>query len=757
MNVRFEPPFLPLQTAALALIGVGAAFALYLLWERRQRARRNLPLLLLRSLTVLALAFLLLNPVLNIAQPKVKEKSPFFILLDTSRSMTTPDVPKSSNSHDGKNEQTRWEAAKQATLGNREMRDELERRYNVRFYGFDSQAKAQPPDALNQLTKPDGDRTALADALQQVIGATAAESPTGAADATPVRGGVLLVSDGRDNGTTSPLETARQARALGFPVYTLCLGREQKGRDIQVVAKRPQAFAAPGQTIEVTTEIRNSGIAQANVRVDLLREGRRVATQTVATTPGIQDVTFSVMEPHGGFFRYALAASPVAGETNSANNRANVFLNVMDARSHVLLLEGSPSWDAKFLAQTLRDDPTIVLDSIFQLTPTRPFALSGDANRPTLSMPRTVEELSHYDVILVGKGFESFFDAAGTEALKKWIGDRGGHLVLLRGRADERTPALRELEPVTFSETQIETARVRLTEAGRSHPGFAFSGGEDAQTVVQKLPMLVSATRVTGEKALAVVLARTQSGEGSAANAQEMAMLAYQRYGQGKVMAIVGQGLWQWAFLPSDQEQYSRVYKEFWTQTIRWLVSESDFLPGQNLALRTDRSSYSLKETVNLMGYIRGQKPASLPNITVTQPNGKTTTVAPAKGDGKAADFAATYRPPMAGEYVATVAPLSGNPKAVPISAAFTVYPGQEEDANRSADPMLMRQIAATGGGQALQFRDLPTLAEKLRAQELSAVRNAEPKTAWDRWWVLALLVSLLTSEWLLRRRAGLA
>src|SRR5581483_5646231 len=103
--------------------------------------------------------------------------------------------------------------------------------------------------------------------------------------------------------------------------------------------------------------------------------------------------------------------------------------------------------------------------------------------------------------------------------------------VFLRGRADERTPALAALEPVAFGDQEIDSARVRLTEAGRAHPGFAFSSGEDAQTVVQRLPSLISATQVQGEKALSVVLARAQGSDDAQTDqdTREMALLAYQR------------------------------------------------------------------------------------------------------------------------------------------------------------------------------------------------------------------------------------
>ncbi|HZO90492.1 MAG TPA: vWA domain-containing protein [Chthonomonadaceae bacterium] len=742
--LHFEPPFLPVQTAALALIAVSAVFLLYARRELRQRVRRHPALPALRGAVVLLLALLLLNPVVSRPAPQARGKIPFLLLLDTSRSMATADVA------DGRpGRETRWEAARRAVLANRSLLDALSQRYAVRLYGFDARATARPLGALLPLTEPGGKSTALGSAIAQAVSANPLPR-----DAQAVAG-LLLVSDGRDNGTEYAPDAARAARALGYRVYTACVGQERKETDLLVAAKRPQVFSAPGQTVEIGAEIRDTGISSAPVRVDLLREGRRVASRNLIVTPGRRAVAFPLSEPRKGFYRYALACSLAPNETNELNNRANVFLNVMESRARVLLLEGRPTWDAKFLAQTLREDPTVTLDCLYKLTADHYFALSGSADRPILRVPRTVEDFARYDVIILGKGYEEFFDAAATEALQRWVGDRGGNLVFLRGRADERTPGLGALEPVAFGDEEIEAARLRLTEAGRLHPGFAFSTGQDAQTVVRKLPALISATRVQGEKALAVVLARAEGAADE--SAKEMALLAYQRYGQGKTLAVVGQGLWRWAFLPPELAQYSHVYSEFWTQTIRWLVSESDFLPGQNIALRTDRTSYSSRETVNFLGYRRGPQPAAPPIITITQPDGTTATLVSAKGDGHAADFTASFRPRLPGEYVATVPPPPGQGRAVPASAAFTVYPGQEEDANRSADPALMRQIAQAGGGEALRLDALQNLPEKLRAAEQAAVRKEEPRTAWDRGWVLALLLGLLTSEWLLRRRAGLA
>src|SRR3989442_1206906 len=126
-----------------------------------------------------------------------------------------------------------------------------------------------------------------------------------------------------------------------------------------------------------------------------------------------------------------------------------------------------------------------------------------------------------------------------------------------------------------------------------------------------------------------------------------MATLAYSRYGKGKVMALAGQGLWRWAFLPPEMEGYQKVYQELWTQTVRWLVSESDFLPGQEITIRTDRSSYAANETVTFFGYRRGARPkgGASPSLTLTRPDGATERVVLTASGGKVADLTGQFRP----------------------------------------------------------------------------------------------------------------
>ncbi|MBM3459119.1 MAG: hypothetical protein FJX77_11380 [Armatimonadetes bacterium] len=529
-------------------------------------------------------------------------------------------------------------------------------------------------------------------------------------------------------------------------------------------------YGAVDQEVPLGAEVTALGIRSGRATVQLFRAGRLVESQTVSVreaqpTP----VRFLVRETKPGLVRYTLAIPVQPGERTDANNRTTVFLQVMESRARVLVLEGRPTWDVKFLLQALHADPGLEVDALFQLTQDKLFAIQGRARpkpdapsgaKPELRAPTTVAELSRYQVVMVGRGFEEFYDAKTIEVLKEYVGKQAGNLVFLRGSPSERLDALRALEPVRWSPGQIRDFRLKVTEAGAAHPAFDFGRGLPPDTVVQKLPGLISATRVEEESALSVVLARaTGVAAGQPAGGNEMAVVAYHNYGQGRVVSLVGQGLWRWAFLPPALKEYAGCYASFWTQLVRWLILQSDFLPGRDVTLQADRGSYAVGDTVRLTAIRRGAGRSALPPVQVTGPDGTVTAVplteAAARQPAGAPEWTGTVRARQAGEHIATLT-LAGSP-AARIVTPFQVHTGREENLFTAADPDQMLRIAQAGGGELLSLGELPALPERLReAQTLLRSRTAV-QPAWDQGWVLAALLCLLSSEWLLRRRWGLS
>src|SRR5690606_30805591 len=99
--------------------------------------------------------------------------------------------------------------------------------------------------------------------------------------------------------------------------------------------------------------------------------------------------------------------------------------------------------------------------------------------------------------------------------------------------------------------------------------------------VWSSLPPLEDVTGVARLKPFSRTLA-----EGTVEGRQaKVPALIVRRYGRGMVAAVNADGLWRWDFRPEVREQ-GEVYQQFWVQLMQWCATYSEFLPGQDYAVR---------------------------------------------------------------------------------------------------------------------------------------------------------------------------
>jgi hypothetical protein len=727
--MTFDPVIDPLKTLLLAAAAVALAVRGYC-YGRQTTASTNL-LLALRCLSAVSLALMLLNPVVSL-NATASKKPPLFVLLDRSSSMAEKD----------EGSESRWERALRATARNDAFLQAAASTHELRLLSFSQGAPSPIPLASVADVQPAGEATDLAGAIHHA--SRSAEARPG--------GAILLVSDGRDTEDGSPIEASTIARRSGFPVATLCLGREGNSVDLRVRALHTEVAAAPGQTVQIAAEVSAEGSVSAPVRVDLLREGKRVQSKIIRVGAGSRIAQFDAREGAQGSHRYAIRAAALPAEADPDNNETDVLLRVSETRSRVLFLDGRPSWDSKFLLRTLREDPAVLADAIYRLTATKYFASMASAKPgQPVAIPKSLEALARYDALIVGRSLDEFYRPEDAEVLKRWVAGRGGALILLRGKPDDRLGALRDLEPVTWSDGEIGEARLRLTEDGQRHPALSRFARTTGGNEVRSIPPLVSATRVRAEKALSVVLARTETSGNLAADS-EMAIIAHMRFGKGRVLAIAGQGLWRWAMAAPEQGSSKSAYAEFWSQMLRWLGGASDFLPGSRISIRVDRASYAVGDQVNMAGLVRPGTPIP-PQVDVFGPGGRKWTLGTTRGDGKTEDFLASFRAAERGRYLVE-ARSAGIQE--PVAAAFRVRTGRLENLNRGANPRLMKRIAEAGGGETLAPNRVADWARRLDSGVRNSRGNGAHSPEWPRWWFFAIAAGALLAEWMMRRRLGL-
>ena len=777
METLVYEPVVPARWLAAAWIALPLLVAGYAAWRPPATGRaRRIALAIGHAAPLAVVLWLLHGPTWIDLRTPEGTRPPLRILIDRSASMAAEATPGLSGS--------RFAAAARLV---REHLPGWERFFSVSLGAFDRAGRPLAAEALAAPLAPDGPMTDLATAINEPL---AGGNPPMA---------LLVLSDGIHNASDAdPLESARRARALGCPVYTLTLGSDAAVQDLGLALAEREGLTFVRQPYRALATLTHRGFENTAAAVTVRLDGRAVEERKVPITgPGDISLDFLLVQENPGLYEYEIAVEEHAGEVFRTNNRQRFTLRVVSDRIRTLVLEGKPYWDSKFLVQALKRDANVWLTSIMRVTDARTLVdgpFGGAAPDLAPKDPRCPLEdrsfLEMLQIVVLGKDTEIFLTPAAVANLREWIGRRGGHLVCARGRpvgARASQEDLLALLPLQWGLDEERRFRMDLTERGRMTTLFASTRKgpagkpagavpeEDPRVILRQLSSLVTATRVEKERALAVVLARAQAGGPLA----EMAALTYHPYGAGRVVIVEGQGLWRWAFRPPGHAAIQgAVFDTFWSNLVRWLVGSNDFLPSQFLALRAGKPSYLIDEhpVLYVIEKASADETASAPRtdpiVEVAREDGAApgadaaappirVQAAPVPGDPTMRRAVLDLLPE--GRYRARLAvppppkTTGGAETAATIEAAFEVTPPLLERLDLRARPELMRSIAQASDGEALDPADAGRLADRFLNYIIRLRPDLESRTpAWDRPWLWGVIMAWLAALWFLRRKWGI-
>ncbi len=733
MNPLLRADYLIFWGLLTALTGV------WLSWRSAHRCPRRLRVIaaVVRGLGLAALFVIALNLGDWVAPPS-SVAARCAVLLDCSASMAVPDV-------DG---QSRLAAAK-ARLG--AALAKLETPAETVVFGFSDVLTLLDGPALAALEPRPGPTDVLG-AGQAVLNRM--NGPDGRLT------GIVLISDGRQVVQRGRRDLALRARAANIPIMAIPVGGQVVPSDLAVTSRRPLIVSFGNQRVHVPVEVRNQGMGDVRVTVQLLeRTGKEVAAATVEVPNDTTRPTLLELPPQpGGYVEYDVAIPQWERESRSANNRDRVGIMTLDSQLRVLLIEGTPYWDSKFLSQLLRRQAGIKVTAIYRLAAERFFRVETSTEEARQisesTFPDTLDELESYDAVIFGKGVEYFLTPARVQLLHRYLADGGGCVLFSRGKPyvgsfDE----LARIEPVTWGAAITEPVRLQPSDIG-VHAGLfggMLPGPGDA--VWQTLPAMSGATQVQRVHGFGQVLAVSRNEAMPAG--RTIPALVSRRIGAGLVLLMNGDGLWEWDFAP-EAEAASAFYKEFWIQLLYWVATYRDFLPGQAFALKVEPAAVSVGEPIHAVAAARGSNATNLPAVVVARDGAQAGTLAltalpgEARWDGYLAlDEPGTYTAELID--AATRAPLG------PRTAVEVLPPASERD-NLSADPAFLAALAEEAGGAVFDLEDVgDALAKALPETGQAAAQGRSIwRPAWDRWWWLVFVVGLFGLEWVIRRRSGM-
>ena len=696
----------------------------------------------LRTLAVLLVLGCLLRPGLVIASA-VPQRNVFAVVLDDSRSMRIRDIGDTS----------RLARVQRVFDDTAALSRTLGERFALRRFRFG--ADASPLASARDLTGS-GTRSDLARALDAVR-----EDLSG----LPLAG-IVLVSDGADNGGTRYDDALLALRARRIPVYTVGVGRERFDRDLAVERVQAPRHTLVGATVLVEADVRVRGIGRDVAIVAVEADGRVVSTDTVkAPASGdLVHVRLRVPPLEAGVHRLAVRARPLANEVVTENNEWQTSIEVRAGPDRILYIEGEPRPEFAFLRRAVATDSGVQVVGLMR-SAERKFLRLGVRDSLELlgGFPTSREELFSYRAIILGSIEAAFFSADQLRMLADFVSRRGGGLLVLGGRASLSEGAfadtpLADILPLTLTrgEPNVEgpatAMKIRPTRAGESHAALQLRGSVGSSRARwDSLPALTSVNRAGSLRAGATVLLAGQIEGGRA----DVPVLAWQHYGRGMSAVFAVQDSWLWKMDASIGVE-DMTHQTFWRQIVRWLVddapapfeiaaSPSRVAPGEPVTLRARLAD----------AYFADINDANVAAI-VTTPTGNTITVPLEWSLREDGSYTGRFNAADSGRYAIAATAKRGTDTTRLASTTLLVDERGADVSQAEQRPAVLRRIANETGGRYYALDDVAKLADDAMFTE-SGVTVREAKDLWDMPIVFLLLALLLGGEWGYRRWRGLA
>jgi uncharacterized membrane protein len=709
---------------------------------RRQRG----VLVAIRALVLVALVTFLFRPI-AILPPVSARDAIVPVLVDVSRSMRLADA-------DGQTRLGRATALLKGDFG-----AALSSHFTTEIYTAGDSLSPAKIDALS----PAARRTDLTGAL-----AALRERYRGQRVA-----GIVLLSDGGDTGASGGSARSGGSDVGGLPVFAVGIGSPDGPRDREVLGLAAGDPRLDQASVDLHVSAVSSGFGRAPFTLRVLANGqpldsRRVVPQ--ADGSPIEEV-FTVSPDLVNATVYTAEIPRDAAETVAENNARSVLVSPAGRKRRVLMLEGAPGFEHSFVKRAWAADPGLDVDSVTRKGKNAEgqdtfFVQAGTGRAAGLSggFPATRELLYGYDAIAIANVEADFFTRAQLAMLSDFVAERGGGLLVLGGRSFAQrglagTP-LEEVLPVELNDRKGGLVRaslgsvdlpphnkITLTPDGETHPIMRIgANAEETRKMWSALPALAASAMIGGPRPGATILALTTAPGGGV-----FPVVAVQPYGHGRSMIFGGEASWRWKMLVASSD---RAYEFFWRQAARWLSTTAPDPVAITLPEAPEPG-----DTVSVDVDARNAAFAPVPDATVdatlTLPGGTPQPVKLRHADPAGGRFTTAVAADQPGLYRVHAEARRGTTALGSADRWMFVGGADREFADPRLNEGFLRRVSRNSGGRYVRAAEASRIAGWLQA---AVPQNAAPerRDLWHEPWAFALIVLLLSAEWILRRRWGL-
>ncbi|MHC4514268.1 MAG: hypothetical protein ACYTKC_11120 [Planctomycetota bacterium] len=588
---------------------------------------------------------------------------------------------------------------------------------------------------------------------------------------------VIVLSDGRRNLGAQGSEVARfLAQRKVDHTFIVGVGDPSEAQSVEVTRIEAPEKAFQKDPFKIRGTVASEGYDRQPLVARLIKLPDGGGAGTVlqsrqidigGDTPKV-DIEFdNLKSDKAGVFTYRVEVEPPAGEPpNPERHGKQARVELLDEQTKVLLIAGSPLHEYQIVRNLLTRDRTIEL-TCWLLSADKDFPQDGNVSIKEL--PEDRKGLDPYDVFI-------FMDADHTKLAREWcdmvakqIVDNGAGLWWVCGEkytADAMLPTastqpLVDLLPVMMNEEKANELlklgyafpqpwSYQLTPEGEDFKACRLTEASKAENAElwRQLPGWHFAFPVHKPKPAAHVLVdtdhpRLRLPEGP------MALISTQFVGAGRILCSATDETYRWRSL------YEHEYNRFWVKGIRYLFEGRLKAGNSRLRINVSADKVELGEAVKITAEVKDDayQPliAETYEVQLDRSDQASETVELRAVDGLPGQFEYMHRPTRTGFY--TVVPTTK--QQVPVEASFQVVAAAVEREG-PVDLAELQAIAGTRGGELVKLPNELLAAVDSVPSRTTIETFRTPHAVWDSWVTIAVILTLLTIEWWLRKRWNL-
>lgn len=710
----------------VALVLVAGAWVAYYRTTPSVTGRLRWFLFGLRLTAFLLLVLILLDPRF-VRRSEHSEPARVVALVDRSASMTLP-----TSGWDADAAPSRFDVASDDASA---LEGFIERRH-ARFHTlyFSKGLSAAAADTV----RPDGQGTDLAGSLQAVARQFEGDNLTA----------VVLLSDGIDT------QEGLVRRALpGVPVFAVGFGDTTPPEDVRIKEVDYNTVVRVPSRSDIEATLSYTGSRARRVSIRLSEGNRRVFEKDTVISPTapdlVQKIPVRFTEPGRRDFQLDVVVNGRDAEPD--NNHRDIAIEAEKAKARIVIVDQLPDWEFHFLTGFLRRDQTFDFDVV--AADKRPAPSVGHLIAPG----EFVSSLTDCDAVVLGALDRGFMNDANAGAIVRFVRERGGGLLVLPGERSlfEHPDAWRRLSDILPVRGEAPL-RFKLQYTGVL-PGAQAAGNP----ITANLMPLFSQTEWQERSPLlgyyGAVAAKPTSDVLLSVRGRSLPALTYGTVDKGRVAVVSAGPLWRWKFL----SEKNTVYDEMVSRLLDVLSRGEE---TDRFVMTTKKNVFDAGESPVFYAEIFNEKMQPVTGVPVRlevsriDDGGDETPldmVSMERESTQNTRFRAELAPLPPGRYAirghAELADhtVSSHPLEVRVSETSVEFQRVHQDRS------LLVGIARRTGGAYYDGGDVSALAAAIPV-DARATQTVTEVTVRTSVVLFLLILALLSSEWLIRKRAGM-